>query len=164
MRPNFQGGLSPLPPRQYAAPAVPQDVACYRILKPCFLDDIMFFEGDIVTWQEEPNKEMEPLNDIAKAATKEFFDDREKLAKAASAVKGTRYIPLRRPVEEERELNTLESRRVELIKGDGGVPVMGARKRGRPKAVKVDLGGVEERPVMDLVRAANKTKDLGIDA
>lgn len=166
MQRNFQGALSPLPPKMYSAPSIPQNVACYRILKPCFLDDIMFFEGDIVTWNEEPNKEMEPLNDLAKQATKEFFDDREELARIASAAKGTRYIPLRRPIEEERELNTLESRRVELIKGDGGVPVMGARKRGRPKVQKLDVLPHEEAPVMDLARtgrnAANAVTDSNL--
>lgn len=168
MQRNFQGALSPLPPKMYSPPAIPQDTACYRILKPCFLDDIMFFEGDIVTWDEEPNKEMEPLNALAKEATKEFFDSREELAKAASAAKGTRYIPLRRPIEEERELNTADARRVELIKGDGGVPVMGARKRGRPKAQKVDISGAEEKPIANLARrgkkAANSITDIDLDS
>jgi len=165
MRQNFQGNYSPLPPKMYAAPIIPQDVPCYRILegKGCFLDDIMFFPGDIVTWTEEPNKEMEPLNELAKKAMNAFFDDREKLAKAASAAKGMRYIPLRRPIEEERELNTSEARRVELIKGDGGVPVMGARKRGRPKANKLDATGIEQKPIADLARAgknaANSVSD-----
>lgn len=152
MRANFQGNYSPAPPKMYGAPIIPQDRPVYRILKPCFLDDVMYFEGDIVAWAEEPNKEMEPLNDLAKEATNAFFDDREELAKAASAKKGVRYIPLRRPVEEERELNTMESRRVELIRGDGGVPVMGARKRGRPKAERIDINGVEEKPIADLTQ------------
>lgn len=150
MRPNFQGAMSPMPPRAYAQPVVQQDRPAYRILKECFLDDVMFFPDQLVYWDEEPNKEMEPLNDLAKAATKKFFDDREELAKKASELKGTRYIPLRRPIEEERALNTSESRRVEIIKGDGGVPVMGARKRGRPKVERIDESGVEERPIADL--------------
>lgn len=150
MRPNFQGAMSPMPPRAYAQPNVGEDRPAYRILKECFLDDVMFFPDQLVYWDEEPNKEMEPLNALAKEATKAFFDNREELAKAASAVKGTRYIPLRRPVEEERELNTAESRRVEIIKGDGGVPVMGARKRGRPKAVRIDDSGIEEKPIADM--------------
>ncbi len=149
MRPNFQGNLSAVPPKQYATPIVRQDRPAYRILKECFLDDVMYFEGQMVYWDEEPNKEMEPLNDLAREAIAEFFDSRELLAKEASAAKGMRYIPLRRPVSEERELNTMESRRVELIKGDGGVPVMGARKRGRPKAERIDASGVEEAPIVD---------------
>jgi hypothetical protein len=163
MRQNFQGALSPLRPKTYSQPAVPQDVACYRILKACYLDDIMFFEGDIVTWSEEPNKEMEPLNQLAKEATNEFFDKCEKLAIEASKIKGTRYIPLRRPIEEERELNSSDKRRVELIKGDGGIPVMGAR-RDRAKASKVDISGGDQKPIMDLAgkKAANAVKDSGI--
>lgn len=165
MRPNFQGSMSPMPPKMYAAPVIPQDRPCYRILdgRGVFLDDVMFFPGDIVIWDEEPNKEMEPLNDLARGATDAFFDDREELAKAASLKKGMRYIPLRRPIEDDRMLNSSESRRVELVKGDGGVPVMGARKRGRPKAERVNISGVEEKPIADLSRkgrdAANAVKD-----
>ncbi len=150
MRPNFQGTMSPTPPRQYSVPNLGNDRPAYRILKECYLDDRMCFPDELVYWDEEPNKEMEPLNDLAKAATKAFFDDREVLAKAASLKKGTRYIPLRRPVEEERELNNAESRRVEIIKGDGGVPVMGARKRGRPKIERIEPTGPEAMPIADL--------------
>ena len=152
MRPNYRGDYSPLPPRQYSAPQVGNDRPAYRILKMCFLDDRACFEGELVYWDEEPNKELEPLNDLAKAATEAFFDGREVLAKAASAAKGTRYIPLRRPIEEERELNTADARRVEIIKGDGGVPVMGARKRGRPKVQSIDTSGPEAAPIADLTR------------
>ncbi len=163
MRPNFQGAMSPLPPRQYAAPVVRQDRPAYRILKECFLDDVMYFEGQMVYWDEEPNKEMQPLNDLAQKAIDAFFDSREELARQKSAANGMKYIPLRRPVSEERELNTAESRRVELVRGDGGIPVMGARKRGRPRAERIDNLGVEEAPIADLTRkgkeAANSVRD-----
>jgi hypothetical protein len=166
MRQNFQGQYSPKPPTLYAAPAIPQDVPCYRILagKGVFLDDFMFFEGDIVTWPDEPNKEMEPLNDLAREATTAFFDERERLAQIASAAKGTRYIPLRRPIEEEREMNSADARRVELIKGDGGVPVMGARKKGRPKVEKVDMGGIAQKPIADLARAGKNAANSVMDS
>ncbi len=153
MRPNFQGSMSPLPPKMYAPPVVRQDRPAYRILKECFLEDVMYFEGQMVYFDDEPNKEMEPLNELAREATKEFFDSREKLAKEASAAKGMRYIPLRRPVQEERDLNSADARRVELIKGDGGVPVMGARKRGRPKAEKIEVSPFEEQPIADTSKA-----------
>ncbi len=156
MRPNFSGAMSPAPPKQFTMPNVGQDRPAYRILKECFLDDRMCFPDELVYWDEEPNKEMEPLNDLAKAASKAFFDDREELAKIASMKKGVRYIPLRRPVEEERELNTAEARRVEIIKGDGGVPVMGARKRGRPKIERIDTSGVEEKPIADFTKKGKK--------
>jgi len=152
MRPNFQGNLSPIPPRQYATPVVRQDRPAYRILKECFLDDVMYFEGQMIYWDEEPNKEMEPLNDLAQKAIDKFFDDREELAKQKSAANGMKYIPLRRPVSEDRERNTAEARRPEIIKGDGGVPVLGARKHGRPKAERIDNGGVEEAPIADATR------------
>lgn len=164
MRQNFQGALSPIPPKIYSPPAIPQDVACYRILKPCYLDDNMYFEGDIVTWTEEPNSEMEPLNDLAREAMDEFFDKCEEFGRAASAVKGMLYVALQRPTQEKRDINSSERRRVEIIKGDGGIPVMGARKVGRPaKAQKLDVSPHEQKPVADLARAgrqaANAVRD-----
>lgn len=151
MRPNFQGQLSPLPPKAYAAPAIPQDKPCYRILKPCYLDDTMYFQGDIVTWTEEPNNEMEPLNELAHKASDAFYDKCEELGQKASAAKGRMYVPVRRHTPEDREMNTAEARRVEIVKGDGGIPVMGAkRKPGRPaKAEKLDVQPLESRPVTD---------------
>lgn len=160
MRPNFQGTMSPIPPRAYVQPSVRQDRPAYRILKECFLDDVMFFPDQLVYWDEEPNKEMEPLNDLAKDAINAFFDDREKLAREASTKKGVRYIPMRRPIEEERALNTSESRRVEIIKGDGGVPVMGARRRGRPKVERIDNSGTEEKPIADMTKAGKRAAKL----
>lgn len=163
MRQNFAGNLSPLPPKMYSAPNIPQDVACYRILKPCYLDDQYLFEGEIVTWAEEPNKEMEPLNSLAKAAINAFFDETDRLGKLASAEKNRKYVPMRRPIEEEKTLNTAEGRRVEVVKGDGGIPIMGSKKRGRPRLSKMEASPFEEKPIANLAREANKSKHLGID-
>jgi len=170
MRHNFQSDLSPVPPKMYAAPEIPKNVACYRILRPCFLDDIMFYEGDVVTWSEEPNSEMEPLNDLARKASDAFFDKCEELGKLAAKEKGKSFVPVQRPFSERRRNNTAETRRVELVKGDGGVPIMGARKGpGRPpKAQKLEVSKIEQKPVSDLARtgkaAANAVKDNKIDS
>lgn len=163
MRQNFAGNLSPLPPKMYSAPAIPQNVACYRILKPCYLDDVYLFEGEIVTWAETPNKEMEPLNALAKKAINEFFDETDRLGQLASSEKGRKYVPMRRPIEEEKSLNTAEGRRVEVVKGDGGIPIMGAKKRGRPKLSKMEVSPLEEKPIANLAKEANKSKSLGFD-
>lgn len=152
MRPNFQGAMSPMPPRAYAQPSVANDRPAYRILKECFLDDIMFFPDQLVYWDEEPNQEMEPLNELARDAHNKFLDKIEEAGQRASAAKGMLYVALKRPEGEARAMSTSESRRVEIIKGDGGVPVMGARKRGRPKAQRIEDTGVEEKPIADLTR------------
>lgn len=164
MRPNFQGAYSPLPPRAYVTPAVGNDRPAYRILKECFLDDRMCFPDELVYWDEEPNKEMEPLNDLAKDASRKFFDGREALAVAHSAAKGVKYIPGARPFDEQRELATADARRVELIKGDGGIPVMGARKRGRPKVERIDNSGPEEKAIADLTKAGRTAANAVRDA
>lgn len=157
MRANFQGDLSPIPPRHFAAPVVRQDRPAYRILKECFLDDVMYFEGQMIYWDEEPNKEMEPLNSLAEEAINAFFDSREELAKQKSAANGMKYIPLRRPISEDRERNNTESRRPEIVKGDGGVPVLGARKRGQPKA-EVISNVADQTPIYDTVRKRGRPK------
>lgn len=170
MRHNFSSELSPIPPKMYAAPAIPQDVPCYRVLKQCFLDDTMFFEGDIVTWLDEPNIEMEPLNELAQKASDDFFDKCEALGREAAAKNGKMYAALNRPFSNDRKLNTSANRRVELIKGDGGVPVMGARKGpGRPpKAQKLEVSSMENKPIADMARkgrkAANAVTDSKLDS
>lgn len=148
--------FSPVPQQSYAMPAIPQDVAVYRILKPCYLDDCYCIQGDIVSWDREPNKEMEPLNDMAKVMTSEFFDKLDALGTAASAKNGMKYVPMRRPVEEDIAMNTAASRRVEIIKGDGGVPIMGAKKRGRPAVQKLNVGIPKpEQAVRNLSKASD---------
>ena len=146
--------LSPVPQTTYAMPTIPQDVAVYRILKPCYLDDAYVIGGDIVSWDREPNKEMEPLNDLAREATNAFFDKLDACGKEASAKNGMKYIPMRRPVEEEIAMTNSANRRVEIIKGDGGVPIMGAKKRGRPALQKLNVGiQKQEQPIRNISKA-----------
>jgi len=159
MRPNFGGQYSPTPPKPQVDPVISQDRAAYRILKECFLDDIMFFPGQLVYWDEEPNKEMQPMNGMAKKASNAFFDKCEREGQKKAAKNSMRYVPLRRPVEEDRALANADLRRVEIVKGDGGVPVMGARKRGRPKAEAITNLGVEVTPIVDADRKS-KGADL----
>lgn len=148
--------FSPVPQASYAMPTIPQDVPVYRVLKPCYLDDCYCVQGDIVSWDREPNKEMEPLNDMAKVMTSEFFDKLDELGKEASAKNGMKYVPLRRPVEEDKAMNSAANRRVEIIKGDGGVPIMGARKRGRPAVQKLNIGAQkQEQQVRNLSKASD---------
>ena len=169
MRHNFSSELSPIPPKMYAAPVIPQDVPCYRILKQCFLDDTMYFESDIVTWMEEPNVEMEPLNDLAQKASDAFFDKCEELGRKAAAKNDKMYAALQRPFSRDRKLNTADKRRVELIKGDGGIPVMGARRGpGRPpKAQKLEVSSMQSKPIADAARkgklAANAVTNAKLD-
>ena len=148
--------FSPVPQQSYAMPAIPQDVPVYRILKPVYLDDCYCVAGDIVSWDREPNKEMEPLNDMAKVMTSEFFDQLDALGTAASAKNGMKYVPLRRPVEEDKAMNSAASRRVEIIKGDGGVPIMGAKKRGRPAVQKLNVGIPKpEQTIRNMAKASD---------
>lgn len=154
--------LSPVPQTTYAMPSIPQDVAVYRILKPCYLDDSYVIQGDIVSWDREPNKEMEPLNEMAKEATNAFFDKLDACGQASSAKNGMKYVPMRRPVEEEIAMTNSANRRVEIIKGDGGVPIMGAKKRGRPSLQKLNIGiQKQEQPIRNISKAkdANSVHD-----
>lgn len=155
--------LSPVPQQSYAMPSIPQDVPVYRILKPCYLDDCYCVAGDIVSWDREPNKEMEPMNDMAKVMTSEFFDKLDRLGQEASAKNGMKYVPMRRPVEEQIAMTDSANRRVEIIKGDGGVPIMGARKKpGRPALQKINTGiQRQEQPIKNISKArdANSVHD-----
>jgi hypothetical protein len=123
---------------------IPQDRPAYRILEGSFFgpDDHLYKEGECIVFDDEPNEQMEPLNDLAREAMNTYLTKLDKLAQAV-AEKNGRSFASRRPTLEESMANAhQEARRVELISGDGGVPLMGAKRgRGRPRIEK--LGGEE---------------------
>src|ERR1035437_2055023 len=154
MRKDFGGNLSPVPMVPMMAPRIPDDQPCYRILKPCFLAGEYCVEGEIIVWTQEPNKEMEPLNDLAHEATMAFFDNLDECGKKVAAQRNTRYVPLRRPVADDIALNTAAARRPEIKKGDGGIPVFAheGKKKGIPSIKKLRTGLVQEQAIKEFTK------------
>lgn len=92
-------------------------------------DSHLYQDGDLVYWTGEPNEEMEALNEPAKAAMTAFFEKLEDFAKKNAEAAGREYTGRPRSIEDAIALSHADARRVSTVKGDGGIPVMGAIKK-----------------------------------
>lgn len=122
--------------------SIPQDVPVFRILDPAGFfgpDDHLYSEGDLVALLDEPNEQMEPVNDLAKKAMTAYLEKLDDAARAYAEKMGRPYNGRPRSFDEAVATLTADARRVQRVEGDGGIPLQGAKKRGRPRAHKVEI-------------------------
>lgn len=133
---------------------IPTDRPAYRILseKGFFGPDChLYQEGDCLVFDDEPNEEMEPLNDLAREKIKILFDKLDGLAREVAKANGRQFVERPRTLEGAVAMATIDAKRVMLNPGDGGVPLMGSTI-GRDRAHKLEAaeptpetGGVVRR-------------------
>lgn len=136
------------PPRQAERlPNLDPDKAAYRVLdeRGFFCDDHLWPVGSLVYFEGEPNEEMEPLNDKAREAMRAYLTKLDECAAEVAKQTGKKFMSRTKTLEEAMNQLREANRRIEVVQGDGGVPIMGGRRRGRPKAVKVGAEEVAER-------------------
>lgn len=127
---------------------VSPDRAAYRILAvngwygP---NDHLYREGDTVYYEGEPNEEMEPLNDLARKALDAFYAKVDAGAREFSTKLGRAYRPRIR-LEDRLRAATAGGRRIQLVAGDGGIPLMKGVDERRISQVE-DIAE-PEKPVM----------------
>lgn len=112
---------------------IPNDVPVYRVLAVSGFfgpDDTLYPEGSVIRYMDEPNEEFEPLNDMARVAQSEYFDKLDGLARIAAEKAGRQFAGRARSLEDAVAIASQDARRVQLVSGDGGVPLMGAKRRG----------------------------------
>lgn len=125
-------GLSPNPPQRNFSPLViPNHRPVYRIKEGKFFgpDDCLRLEGEIIAFDEEPNMEMEPLNELALAKYKAFLAKLDNEGKKVAEKAGKSYNSLEDAFENSRALMVQDSKRVEMITTKEMVPLMGAKKK-----------------------------------
>ena len=108
----------------------------YRILATAGFngpDDHLYPEGQIIYYDEEPNLEFEPMNTKAHEAMSAYIDKLDALGRAAAEKAGRSYTGLPRTLDDAVQIASQDARRVQLVQGDGGVPLMGGRKNGPAK-------------------------------
>ena len=152
--------LSPVPPRPTAPVVIPQDEPVYRLKGDYFgPDDVIYPEGSILAIADEPNQEMEPLNDLARAAMRAYLKKLDGYGRAAAEKVGKGYSGLEDAFANSLELNKQEGRRVHVINDKGAVPMMRANKQG--KAVKkIDLSA-EAAP--EVVKVSKKNTPSAVN-
>lgn len=127
-------------------PELDNDKAAYRVNaeRGFFCDDHLWPAGSIIYFEGEPNEEMEPLNDKAKEIMMAYLTKLDGFAAEVAKQTGKKFLARTKSLEEAMNDLREQTRRIELVQGDGGVPIMGAKRRGRPKAVKVGDEAVPE--------------------
>lgn len=124
---------------------IPDDRPAYRILSSFFgPNDHLYTEGDTVLFDGEPNDDMEPLNLPAKKAMEAFFKKQEDCAKKAAEKAGREYTGRPKSLDEAITLASMDARRVQLTEGDGGVPLMGGKKRSAGSVERVDVEAIPQ--------------------
>lgn len=119
----------------------------YRVLdeRGLFADDQLWLAGSVIYYEDEPNEDMEPLNEKAREAMKIYIEKLDACAEEVAKKTGKRFVARSRNLEDAMNDIREDTRRVSLVQDgkDGGVPIMGAKRRGRPKITKV---GAAETP------------------
>lgn len=159
--------LSPIPPQRNATLVIPDDRAVYRIKEGKFFgpDDCLYLEGQVIAWDEEPNLEMEPLNNMARAAFKAFLEKLDVFARAVAEKNGTSYASYVDAHQNAIVMARQDSKRVELISSEPQVPLMGAKKT--PKSRPEQITETEDAPLMGTPKKGKfslKGPDAGRDA
>jgi hypothetical protein len=122
-----------------------EDRPAYRILATAGFfgpDDHLYSEGSVIYFEDEPNLEMEPMNGKAHETMNAYIDRLDALGRAAAEKAGRAYTGLPRSLDDAVRIASQDARRVQLVQGDGGVPLMGGRKNG-PKTIEAIVDHAE---------------------
>ena len=149
------------PPQQKMLPPIPQDRPVYRILNEQGFygpNDTLFQEGEIIVYDDTPNEDMEPMNELARVALEKYIDTLEESARVVAEKNGRSYAGRPRSKNEMLEFASQDARRLQTIGNQGGVPIMGAKKRGRPRIQRVGDPVVSEMGGNDAAAEARKAR------
>lgn len=140
------------PPMRSSSPSViPQDVPVYRIRsrEGFYCDDVLYPEGSIVAYGDEPNMDMEPLNGMASENMTVFLAKLDQFGRQAAEKAGKAYVSYTDAFNNMYALAKEEGKRVTLLNGREDTPILGTqtKKRGRPKAAKLDMPSDDAQPV-----------------
>ncbi|MFA7278761.1 MAG: hypothetical protein WC100_01590 [Sterolibacterium sp.] len=153
------------PVSSFRPTVIPDDVPVYRIKEGKFYaDDYLFDEGSIVVWEEEPNLEMEPLNEMAHDNMIEYLRKLDELGKEAAKAAGKQWISYESAFANSMALAKEDGKRVTLLNGKAEVPLMGGQRRGPAKARQIELDTTPQQPVVRAGgrKAVNAIADKGI--
>ena len=121
--------------------AISKTIPTYRQLNPggFFCEaDFMIMEGEAFEYEGQPNEFMEALNEPAREKLVEFYKKIDEGARAVAEKNGRMYSPHTMGLDVLVAQATADARRVELRPGDGGIPLMGAKKDIKIKKVSLE--------------------------
>ena len=119
------------PPREQRLPSIPKDKPVYRVLDERGFfgpDDTLHPPGSIVVLWDDPNLEMEPLNEMAKERLEKVADTQEESARKMADFNG-RYFVAPRSKNDLLEAATEDARRVQSLTNPKGVSILGTKNK-----------------------------------
>lgn len=144
-------GLSPVPPRQNSQVYINADRPAYRVIeKRGFFDDMdtLWEKGRMIYWDGEPNPGLEPLNEKAESAMREYLEALDAKAKQVAEKRGTGYASQVNAFDAKRRLDDMDRKSGRQIDQEEMTPIMGAKKDRKPKAEGIGAEGSELIPLM----------------
>lgn len=152
-------GLSPVPPQRQAPLVINNDRPAYKIADPKGFfgpNDRLYDEGTAIYWDEEPNKQMVPLNEMATERMREYLEKIDTLGRKAAEKLGSFYNSELDAFENARLRMTQEARQVEIIGASELIPLMGAKKNNAGKIEEIRAGAEFAPLLADPKRATPK--------
>lgn len=125
------------PPRQYST-VIPNDVPVYKVgAGKFYVDDELLTEGSIITWQEEPNPDLIPMNSLAIDKMREYLKQLDVYGEEKAKADKKKYVPLLAKFEA--SIGQKDSnKRATVLNGRGEETSILGKKRGRPRITKLN--------------------------
>lgn len=138
------------PPKARIDPAIPQDKPVYRILtEQGFFgpDDTLHNMGELIVLFDEPNEDMEPMNDLAQEAMEKHLQTLEDSERENAKFNGRHFAGRSRSKEDMLAHATEDARRIQSLSNPNGVAIIGAKKDTEKR-----IQGVGQEPTPDTGR------------
>lgn len=95
-------------------------------------------EGEAFEFDGTPNEDMEPLNDPARKKLMSYLKVLDAEAKLYAEKHNRQFISRLKNLDEMIFEASADARRLELRKGDGGIPLMGGKGEGKVRKVMLE--------------------------
>ena len=135
------------PPKVSVLPDIRQDAPCYRILNEQGFfapNSKLYQEGELLYLWDQPNEDMEPMNDLARVALEKYIDTLEESARIVAEKNGRAYAGRARSKNEMLEQASQDARRLQTTNNKNGVRIMGAKLNSKKRVQDVGMPEASE--------------------
>lgn len=147
----MQRQLSPYPPRQAPQVYIDPDVPAYKVIeKRGFVDDQdhLWEKGSLIYWEGHPSMGLDPMNDLAEVAMREYLERLDGYANDVSEKNGTSHASIVNAFEARRRIADLDRKFGRSVDIEEQMPIMGAKKYEKRLARAVEAGPAPQTPIM----------------
>lgn len=161
--------VSPVPFQPTAPLQIPQDRPVYRIKSGKFFgpDDSQHEEGEFIVWKEEPNQEMEPMNELAQENMTKYLKKLDGFGRQVAEKMGKSYTSLADAHANSYALAQQESKQFEVLTAKKTVPLMGGKNINAAAIEKVEVSTGKSAPMLSepkkQVTLADKNQKVTVD-